>query len=112
MKKILFILFVFFITIQFSCKNENENDSLVGTKWESMDKKMCFTFDTDSTCTMDFSIGKQTVYYTYTYTDPNITLTTPLSTGFGSYTGVVSGDIMKIKIINSNFDDIIFEKIK
>jgi len=110
MKKILFILFVFFFTIQFSCKNEN--DSLVGTKWESKDKIMYFTFDTDSTCTMDYSIGKQTVYYDYIYTDPNITLTVPLSTGFGCYTGVVSGDIMKIKIINFNFDYIILKKIK
>lgn len=114
MKKVLFYSIISFIVIFNSCKDENI--SLIGTKWQSVDRTMTFKFETDTTCTMNFFIDPdnqneyQTAHYIYFYDNPDIVLLIAPSSGFGSYSGSINGNIMKLKLKDSTFDYINFQK--
>ncbi len=116
MKKILLISTVLLLVAFYSC--DEPYFSIVGTKWQSVDKKMTFKFETDSTCTMNYYINPdnlndyQSVNYIYSFEDPIIVLLTASVSGFGSYEGIIDGNLMKIKLMNSNFDYIDFNKTK
>ena len=117
MKNFTFPLVLTLSLIMFSC-NRDENISLTGSKWEAVDKTIIIEFQTESACTIKFFIDSttpiffQSVEYTYSYENQNITLLTPSSKGFGCYIGTIEGKNMKIKLRDSSFDYIELKKIK
>lgn len=115
MKKLLFYSIITLLTL-YSC--DDNNHTIVDTKWQSADNTMTFKFETDSTCLMKYYADPdnlnnyESANYVYSYESPSILLLVAPASGFSSYEGTINGNIMKLKIYNSSFDYIDFYKTK
>jgi len=115
MKKLGYFLSVFLVFTMFSCLQED--NSITYSEWESSDKTMYFTFESQTTCKLEIFLDpedktyKESATYTYVFNNPSIILTAPKGSGFKHYEGNISGDEMKIKVQNTTGEELVFYRV-
>ena len=113
MKKQFYYTTFIFLIFLYSC--EDKVTTIVGTKWQTINKEMVFEFVSDSVCKMmlhpEQNNNSNSAFGNYHYEKPNITITSPPSNGFGSYIGTITETKMTIKRKDSDSDALVFNKI-